>query len=355
MNKVVNFPNEKAAYHQAGVWIARLDRGLSADEQTELQQWLRADSRNRDALFELAELWDRMTPLAELSELFPAEHKVTGRNRHLSRPLVVACAVACIGVSLGYWVMQGQGSTSRLALNLNRLLTQRNDEARYETGIGVQKSVTLHDRSVITLNTDTVLKVHYTDTERHLELIKGEAHFAVAKHDPRVFIVQVGDDTFKAVGTAFNLRVASERGVELTVTEGRVKVLIPTAKETVSNSDAVDGTPETEITVDAGRAVAISNGTQVVERAEPQKIDAAVAWMHGMIVFDGQPLEAAIREVGRYSKQRFVIEGEQIKRIPVTGYFKVDDINGLLGALQTNFNVDAHRNGDLIVLAARQQ
>jgi transmembrane sensor len=353
MNKVVNFPNDKAAYHQAGVWIARLDRGLSADEQTELQQWLRADSRNRDTLFELAELWDRMTPLAELSELFPVEHKVTTRNWSLSRPLVVACAVACIGVSLGYWVM-GQGSAARLALNLNRLLTQRNDEARYETGIGMQKSVTLHDRSVITLNTDTVLKVHYTDTERHLELIKGEAHFAVAKHDPRVFTVQVGDNTFKAVGTAFNLRVASERGVELTVTEGRVKVLIPTVKQAVSNADAAEGTPETEITVDAGRAVAIGGATQVVERAEPQKIDAAMAWMHGMMVFDGQPLEAAIREVGRYSKQRFVIEGEQIKRIPVTGYFKVGDIDGLLGALQTNFNVDAHRDGDLIVLAARQ-
>src|SRR5258708_38751521 len=84
----------------------------------------------------------------------------------------------------------------------------------------------------------------------------------------------------------------------------------------------------------------------------PEKSEAAAGGTHGMIVFNGEPLERAISEVTRYSSTKFVIADDDIRQVPVVGYFKVGDIDGLLAALQANFDIGAHRSGDSTALAS---
>jgi transmembrane sensor len=207
------------------------------------------------------------------------------------------------------------------------------------------------------------LRVHYTDTVRKIELVSGEAHFQVAKHEGRVFSVQVGANEFRAVGTAFDIRVDSERGIKLTVTEGRVQVRTPSGAgrlnaginggvNTLARNEV--GEPATtDIFVDAGREVAIDTAVQTVQQLQPAQIQAALAWKSGMIAFDADPLEKAIREVNRYSTTRFLITDEKTKKLPVSGYFRVGDIDGLMATLHNNFNIEATRDGDVIILSSR--
>jgi transmembrane sensor len=163
----------------------------------------------------------------------------------------------------------------------------------------------------------------------------------------------VGVNEFRAVGTAFDIRVKSDRGIELTVTEGRVQVTAPSSGEAsrIFKPNANPLTP-TQIVVDAGKEVSIDSAIQTVQRLQPAQMEAAMAWKRGMIIFDADPLEKVIREVSRYSTTKFVIVEEKTKRLPVSGYFKVGDVDGLIAVLHDNFSIDARRDGDVIILSA---
>jgi transmembrane sensor len=342
MTDIVPFPNDNTIREEAGVWVARVNRGLRDPEQAELQRWINQSPRHLEALTELAALWDRMDVLKELSEMFPLEsRRPSSLRRFKPVQLGIGCLVAFAAAYLTLAFLGGHlGSRQTL------------DET-YTTAIGQQLPLTLPDNTVMTLNTDSRVAVHYTLTDRSIDLQQGEAHFKVAKDVRRVFTVRVGQNEFKAVGTAFNLRKTSERGVELTVVEGRVKVVTPPdPNRDYSVSSTAIRQAIAPIYVDAGKELTIGGADPSGSSVQPARVETAVAWTRGMIVFDGQPLERAIREVSRYSTTKFVIADEGIKQIPVVGYFRVGDLDGLLTALQTNFNIYITRTGDTVVLQA---
>jgi len=55
-------------YEEASVWIAKLDKALSAVELRGLREWLAVDTKNRIVLLELACLWDRMNVLSKFPQ-----------------------------------------------------------------------------------------------------------------------------------------------------------------------------------------------------------------------------------------------------------------------------------------------
>ncbi|MGC3979947.1 MAG: FecR domain-containing protein [Steroidobacteraceae bacterium] len=353
MSNVVNFPNESANREQAVDWISRLDRGLRPEERPELKAWLDADASRQGILLEYAELWDRMDVLSELSELFPLEARQPAAWKNTDTWYLKPMTLAAVGVFVMLGALALYNRTSLVERAGTFMTATRDMSSSYQTAIGEQRSVVLPDKSVITLNTDTLVHVRYTGSDRLIELVQGEANFEVAKHDPRVFSVSVGESQFKAVGTAFNIRVSTERGVALTVTEGRVKVL-PNTKAAVKNeSQTALAGRATEILVDAGSAVALGEATQIVEMVTPDKMEAITSWKRGMIDINDQTLEQAILEVSRYSNLKFVIPEESVRQIPVSGYFKIGDIDGLIAALRTNFDVNASRQGDTITLSTQ--
>jgi len=358
MTTVVPFPNDQSTREQAGMWIARLDRGLSDSECIDLQKWIVESPSHRAALLEMSRMWDRIDILAEISDLFPLESRGSKSLWRQWRPIVVA--VACLTflaiIPLAIWLeARPPAADSHRAEDSHRAAatSYQTEVAAFRTGMGQQRLITLSDHSIVALNTDSEMSVRYTRTDRMVELLRGEAHFKVAKDADRVFTVQVGDSQFKAVGTAFNLRRTSEQGVELTVMEGRVKVLMTQRKDgTGVGHPTVGSSALLPRMVDAGRELTINSAAQVVEALPPARIEAKVAWTHGMMVFDGESLERVVSEVSRYSTIKFVIASEDIKQIPVAGYFRIGDVDGLVAALQANFDINASREGGTIILRA---
>ena len=355
MSSITPFSTEQSIRDRAGAWISRLDRGIGATERSELIQWLEQSPRHRAVFFEMSELWDRMEILTEISELFPLEAQqwrtAPPRRHRVVWSAAGALVLLLVAVPCGFWLYRsGLSSSAPTAVTI----TPPTIDAQYRTEIGQQQVVGLPDRSTVELNTDTRVAAHFTASQRTVELLQGEAHFKVAKDSTRVFVVRVGDHQFRAVGTAFNLRMTAGHGVDLTVIEGRVDVLVAPAKDPGMLPGATDSkSVATEIQVDAGKELDIDSAAPTVQSLPPTKLGAAVAWTHGMIVFDGEPLERAIREVGRYSTLQFVIADERTGQIPVAGYFRIGDIEGLVAALQANFGIVASRKDDSIVLRAQ--
>ena len=95
----------------------------------------------------------------------------------------------------------------------------------YSTGIGERSNITLSDRSVISLNTDSRVVVEFTEDDpiRRVELLKGHAHFEV-KSDPRPFEVFAGDRRILALGTSFDIKLDTNTGLMITLVEGHLAI-----------------------------------------------------------------------------------------------------------------------------------
>jgi transmembrane sensor len=222
----------------------------------------------------------------------------------------------------------------------------------YSTSVGETLTIRPGDGSVITLNTGSAVSVNYSAGARDVFLERGEASFDVAHDASRPFNVHAGERTLQAVGTAFNVRLVANDHVELTVTEGKVKVM-PERVGAAPDAAGEAAILPAETTVAAQESVTMMADAESVRRLEPAELDARVAWQRGMLIFKGETLEFVLSEVDRYTDTEFVLEDQALRSVRVGGYFRTGDIDGLLNALNTNFGIASRREGtNRIVLSS---
>jgi transmembrane sensor len=353
MSDILKFPNARRIREAACTWVGRIDRGLTSAERTELEAWLAESPQHRDALMELGALWDEMGHLSELAGLFPLRQSRPAAKRKAFRWRTWSYAVAtvCLVVAVGFWA---SGTTPEVD---SPSVTQ-SSPLSFETGVGEQTAAYLDDGSVVTLNTNTLIEVQYSASRRTVVLKRGEANFDVA-HDPmRPFSVYAGSQVVQAIGTVFNVHLAPSDEIEVAVTEGRVRVLHRAGGPERPLSEAMTPAPAgierliVDSVVSAGQVVIVEQDISTLKRLAPEDIDVELAWQRGMLIFRGEPLEAVLREVGRYTTVDFELADETLASVRVGGYFRVGEIDGLLLALRENFGIQASRSGQTVVLQA---
>ena len=315
---------------EASLWITRLDRGLSEQEQIDLKVWLNLSHTHLETFMQLVKLWDKMESLSQLSELFP--HKP--QSVHNNKLPIFAWAASVIFaslISLGLWlnpdVFFGQGSTQVVQFNSD-----------YETKVGEQSTFFLQDKTRIKLNTNSLVRVTYTDKQRVFELLRGEMHVVVAHNQNKPLSVYAGSNIIQAVGTAFNVELGSE-DVELIVTDGKVLVSDINSRTvaTLKLSD-VYLSPKS-FSVSKGQKAQLKASNTTIIGSDAAKLASDLAWQQGNLIFRGESLFDAMQEVSRYTNYQFDFGDEDTKSLQIAGFFKTSDISGLLAALESNFNV----------------
>lgn len=216
----------------------------------------------------------------------------------------------------------------------------------FATAIGEQSTVHLQDGSQVVLNTDSLIRVNYTDAYRLLRLEHGEIHVRVTKDNARPFSVIVGDKIVKAIGTAFSLEITSDQRIELIVTEGKVVVGVHRNPQGVTAHVAPDVQESSSVTVVAGEQMILGVDEEEITEVSPEEIDIKLSWRQGNLVFRGESLEDAVAEIGRYTTVEFVILDDELKKVRIAGMFKAGDVDGLLATLRENFDVSNERTGD---------
>lgn len=355
MNKIHEFPNQDKIHSEAGEWLAKLDRGLTDGERVKFQQWLFENSDHREILFNMAELWDKMDSLSRLSDLFPD----VSRQHHAPwrYGLAAAAVMLVIGilVILGLPDRSGRISSTSPAVVVERSQLLRGDfDQTYETSIGEYSSVNLPDGTEVILNTNSLVQVNFTDTERYIHLSRGEAHFSVAEDHGRPLTVHAGNRLIQAVGTAFNVEIVRDDIVQIIVTEGKVVIV-----EQTGSTDKVIPTDVIKMAQDApviseGEAVVLDSRDAKIRKIAPEEVAVDLSWREGNLIFQGETLEEAIHEISRYTSVEFEILDEHIKAVRVAGLFKAGDINGLLLTLRENFQIPSQRVGaERVLLGVR--
>lgn len=349
-DNVIPFSSASSAFEDAALWIARLDKGLDDTQRAQLAEWLAQHPDHGAALIELAGLWDELDLLAELAKFTPGDQRPRSRWR-FGWSAVAAALVVAIGIgSLVHVVQVPPDAGSVAAAEFVRT---------YTTAIGEQADERLPDGSLISLNTDTEVDVHYQDSARIATLRRGEAHFTVARDTTRPFGVRAGEHIVQAVGTAFNVRIQEAGAVEVMVTEGIVRILdADTPRGDVGASvpdDWWNQAPQRTGLVQGQAAVLREPppgtiGLPEVIRLQPAELEMKLAWQSGVLIFEGETLAAVLDEFARYTTTTFTIGDPALAEQRIGGIYEVGDTENLLLSLKENFHISAQRLGDNRIL-----
>lgn len=317
----------------AGEWAAKVDSGeLTPAEQAELEAWLAADKRHFGAFgrsIAVLERLDRLRAVGTgavrpiLSECAPAWSR---RRAVLTGSAAAGLAAAAITGAV-LWPRQPQQTVAAPSTD-------------FATRIGETRTVTLSDGSVVTLNTDSMMRVAYTGEVRKILLSRGEALFNVAKNKRRPFIVIAGDTQVRAVGTSFTVCLLAARPVQVLVQEGVVEV----TRRDVPGAVPVRAAAEMQALVPERAPIAVQTVTY-------SKVVRNLAWQYGQIAFDNETLSDAAQEFARYSNTKIVVEPSVANRT-ITGLFASNDPVGFAKAAAAVLNLHT-QIGDEQVLISR--
>jgi len=328
-------PLNKQIYEEACEWLIAFRTGpVGTDSKKELDAWLRRSPEHVRAYLELSAIWEdtalhdpnRLTSsevhIARarsmpddkvISMPFPRERQVTGiPGRRAGLAIALAAAMLLAAVGIGFALQRGV----------------------YATEIGEQRSVTLQDGSVIDLNARSRIRVRYTSGTRRIDLIEGQALFHVSKDLARPFIVASGSTQVRAVGTQFDVNRKSA-GIIVTVVEGRVAVLAPSAAPS-----------EAGTLVAAGEQLSITDTS--ARKTERPDISAATAWTQHRLVFNSAALSDVVEEFNRYNARQLVIDTPELEGLGVVGVFSSTDPSALLRFLNAQPGVRVEERGDRI-------
>lgn len=296
---------------EAARWVARLQSSdASPQDHEEFARWMERDPENAAAYGEMSGLWKDLTGVTK--------EKLGRRPSRVAGGGIIGLALV-LGLST---VLYQMGFLDRL----------RADEY---TQVGEVRKLTLTDGSVVTLDTDSAVKIDYRADTRRIVLLRGRAFFDVEKDSSRPFIVHEGDVDARALGTHYEVDAKGSGGVA--VEEGRVSVIR-------GGEEAVLGSGE--------MATFGSDGSIAVKAADVANM---VSWRDGKLVFSGQRLSDVLALLGHYRRGAIVTFGNGTADIRVSGVFDVTSPESVLDALEATLPVTVTRLTDYMILVRSRQ
>lgn len=309
----------------AVAWLVRVQSDqATAEDWSALTDWLEA-SEDHLAAFEAVE---RLA--AELSEqaaditpgLTLAPPKVVPFRRRASPPAwsaLIAAAAAIVALVTGPTLWRSYQGTPTV----------------YETSPGETRQIALADGTRIHLDAASRLTVRLGWRTRRVEMADAQATFDVAKDPGRPFLIGVGDQQVRVVGTEFNIR-HFDRAVQVTVRRGVVEVRQP----------SLGSGPVARLV--AGQALSHAEGTgrSIQTVADPS---AAFAWTQGRLVCDDETLGQIIADLNRRYPTPIRVS-DSVARRRFSGVLELGDEAVVVQRLAGYFSLTVHRTGREIEL-----
>lgn len=326
---------------------------MTKEEQQIFQDWLAGDPRHADAFDRFTEAWSVFDRVQEHGSASIILDRLAERARRRRTRRVQVGVAASLALAAGLIWFQWRGS-------------------RLETGPRAAQPVAavpafdpirrLPDGSIVELNGDAQIAVQYSETERRVKLVKGEAFFQVEKNKARPFYVEANGVVVRAVGTAFAVQM-NPSAVEVVVKEGAVdvnrtttpaadpirveagkRVVMPMMLLRPAIRTAAPSAPGSAPTLAAEEAVQPESMTA-------EQMDARLAWRLPWVNFDGTTLAEAVAQMNRHNRLQLRVEDPVFGNTRVSGIYRADNLEGFLRMLEITEIARGERRGpDEVVL-----
>lgn len=287
-------------------WFALLQGDPDDDRlKAQFEIWRSADQANAKAFAEVARVWD----LPELDIV--ADGLVGDVGRRQTATNVVDIAPVRSRQSQRGWAYAAMAAAATILVAVGvtqypaLMLQVRSD---YQTEAGAREEITLPDGSRLVLNTASAVSLDFEGTRRAVTLLRGEAYFDVVPDASRPFTVTAAFSEVVVKGTAFTVR--TDPGSDTVVLERGLVDVTRLAAET----DRAALQPGQAITATAASLSAVRDAD----------IATALAWREGRLIFENQPFEEVVREIGRYYGHTIVVASDEIGQSRVTGNYLLE-------------------------------
>jgi len=319
---------------EAAAWAARALSGeMSAAEQQVLDAWLVADAHHRQAYIEYADviaLVDQVeASSAEKNLQCDLEDFAKTHNSRISWRIAAPAMAASI---------------TAIALFIGVFTQTTTDSVSYATKQGETLEVVLADGSSVSLNTNSQIEVTYTQENRQVRLVEGEALFDITRDRSRPFIVSSQNAEAVVVGTRFNVHATASETI-VSVLSGVVEV------DAAPNKLDRKPLSTTAVTLIAGQEVSVDE-TGAHEAVRSFNPDAVTSWRRGEAYYENEPLSAVIADLNRYYAIELILGDAEIGEIPVTGRFDLKNQAVTVEALSVALSLHAEKTetGNLVFL-----
>lgn len=278
-------------------------------------RWLEADPRHRLAFDEIALteriVAERADELAHLHSIASPPAIPSPTRRGWLYGAVAAAVALAVGIPT-FWPLPG--------------------DVIYATARGETRQIALGKGMSVALAPSSRLLAKGGEVT-NLELVSGDAYFAV-QHDPaRQLSVKAGDYSVTDIGTTFGVNL-SRAAVTVSVAEGNVSV-------------APSG----------GGATKVNAGQQLIAREGGHVQLSAVtagnvgSWRKGRLVYSDAPLAAVVADIARYSGKSVTID-PAIEDRTFSGVLAIGDGSALAANLAELAALSYETKGDSVRLGA---
>jgi transmembrane sensor len=344
------FPLNESVESAAAEWLVRHDRGLTPAQQDEFLSWLTASAAHRASFERHRRLWGDFNALAQ----WRPEHgtvpnpDLLARHRRPSPWRWAAPALLAVAAAVALLLVWAPPSRAP-------------GEAPLVFEAAAYRQETLPDGSVLNLNRGAHVVVQFSAAERRVLLVQGEAQFAVAKNPARPFVVRAAGVEVRAVGTAFNVKLAGPN-LEVLVTEGTVHVSQQTPASPAAITPSGGPAPATPVVLaalTAGQRTVIPVETVIapplVVPASTREIAQLLDWQPRLLDFDSTPLAEVVATFNRCNSLRLVIGDEELRALPIVASIRSDNVEGFVRLLEGTMGVKAgrHANGEIVLRRVR--
>ena len=337
----------------ASDWLIRRESGAwSAVDEAGFVEWLNASTLNRVAFLRLELAWEDSASLKALGAGIAGDRPPPPGSWNLPpffdpqpAPVQAADRSGRLALRQRRFVL-AIAATLVLAVGIGAYVALAPNGERYATPVGGLASVAMTDGSEVTLNTDSQIRIALTDTERHVELRRGEAFFQVSKDPNRPFVVLAGNKRVVAVGTQFSVRREGD-DVEIVVTEGKVRV----EDRAAPPGFHADGSAEVLLT--PGSVALVGESGLLVQRKTLPEAEEQLSWRTGVLMFRDQSLRDVAAEFNRYNQRKIVIQDPAVASLKIEGNFRATNAEAFVRLVESAFPVRADAQRDKIVLTAK--
>jgi len=212
----------------------------------------------------------------------------------------------------------------------------------------VKSKITLSDGTVITLNSETILKYPPVFEGQTREVyLNGEAFFDVFKDHKHPFIVHAGKMNVKVLGTAFNVKsYANDDRSETTLIRGAIEVtmadrpsdriiLKPNEKLILNNRTAIRTGLANKLT--SVRTDTVYTNYALTNLTHLKSNDTTVvetSWVNNKLIFKDEAFTDIANQMERWYGVKIKFRNENVKDYRFTGVFENESITKALDALK---------------------
>jgi len=328
----IEFPEENRIDREAANWVARRLKGFTAEDQDAFFDWVAADPRHSEWYSRHMKTWKQLDQLAQ----WKPEHSERPNQDLLKHQLTpgrwawLGGVAASVALFAAFWI-----SIDRDPDHQSETIAQNLVANEYESHV-------LPDGSIVEMNRGAALKVDYTPQMRRVELVSSEAHFDVAKNPDRPFVVHARGVDFRAVGTAFNVRL-NQDSVELLVTEGHVQMV---AADPTGDPNRSEPSRFTRDVVAGQRSVtSLAKTLSRVEVVDVSAVEASelLAWKPRMFEFNEVPLVEVVDAFNQLNAVQLEIDDAELAGEKIVASFHTANVTHFVELLEWTFGISSER------------